>query len=374
MEDYIIFKIVHSAKYRIMNKIIKILVLSVGVMGYEAYGEAPKYSNEFLEIGVGAQNLGMAKSVVATTGDITSGFFNPAGLTSIKSNIEIGYMHAEYFAGIAKYDYLGAAFQLDSGKHYFGLNALRFGVDDIPDTRNLVQPDGSINYDEVRSFSVGDYGIALSYARKIKHDISLGGTVKIVHRSAGNFAKAWGFGIDVGAQYKYRDFRFAAMIKDATSTFNAWSFNFSEQDKIVFQQTGNDIPENGLEVTLPKLILGTAYQKSFKKFDIKTEVDIVMTTDGKRNVLISANPLSFDPTLGVEIGFAGVVYARGGINNIQRYTTSDGSKKFTLAPNAGIGLKFKTVNLDYAFTNIGNNAFYSHVVSARIGFNKKNTL
>jgi len=370
----IIFKILHQAKIKYMSKINKIVLLCAGVLSLQVYAGPPKYSNEFLEIGVGAQNLGMAKSVVATTGDVTSGFFNPAGLTGIKSNFEIGYMHAEYFAGVAKYDHLGVAFQLDSGKHYFGINALRFGVDDIPDTRNLVQPDGSINYDEVRSFSVGDYGIALSYARLLKHDISLGGSVKIVHRSAGNFAKAWGFGIDVGAQYKYKDFRFAAMLKDATSTFNAWSFNFSEQDKIVFQQTGNEIPDNGLEVTLPKLILGTAYQKSFKKFELKTEVDIVMTTDGKRNVLVSANPLSFDPTLGIEVGFAGVVYARGGINNIQRYTTSDGSKKYTLAPNAGIGLKFKTVHIDYAFTNIGNNAFYSHVVSARIGFNKKNSL
>lgn len=367
----IIYNSMHIAKLYMNKNFIKSLAFLAILFSVNTFADAPKYSNEFLEIGVGAQNLGMAKSVVATTGDITSGFFNPAGLTSIKNNLEIGYMHSEYFAGIAKYDYLGIAFRLDSGKHCFGINALRFGVDDIPDTRNLVQPDGSINYDEVRSFSVGDYGIALSYARNIIPNLNVGGTVKIVHRSAGNFAKAWGFGLDLGAQYTYKDFKFGAMLKDATSTFNAWSFNFSDADKIIFQQTGNEIPANGLEITKPKLIIGAAYSKAFKKFELTGEVDINMTTDGKRNVLLSANPISFDPTIGLQVGFAGIVYARAGINNIQRFTQLDGKKKFTLAPNAGIGLKIKTVCIDYAFTNIGSETFYSHVISAKIGFNKK---
>ena len=42
------------------------------------------YSNEFLTIGVDAAALGMNKSVVATTNDVNSGYWNPAGLVNIK--------------------------------------------------------------------------------------------------------------------------------------------------------------------------------------------------------------------------------------------------------------------------------------------------
>ena len=35
--------------------------------------QAPKYSNEFLAIGVGSQALGLGKAVTSTTNDITAG-------------------------------------------------------------------------------------------------------------------------------------------------------------------------------------------------------------------------------------------------------------------------------------------------------------
>ncbi|MCK5462131.1 MAG: hypothetical protein KAI95_03910, partial [Bacteroidales bacterium] len=69
--------------------------------------EVPKYSNEFLSVGVGARAFGMSHSVVASTRDVTAGYWNPAGLTGIERDLDISLMHAEYFAGIAKYDYAG---------------------------------------------------------------------------------------------------------------------------------------------------------------------------------------------------------------------------------------------------------------------------
>ena len=62
---------------------------------------APKYSNEFLSIGVGANSLGMSNASVAGVNDVTAGYWNPAGLTEVKDILQIGAMHAEYFAGIA---------------------------------------------------------------------------------------------------------------------------------------------------------------------------------------------------------------------------------------------------------------------------------
>lgn len=349
------------------------LIILLFISFYSSHAQV-KYSNAFMDIGVGANHLGMGNAVVAGVSDVSAGYWNPAGLVNIKNTAQIGFMHAEYFAGVAKYDWLGAAFTLDSGKHAFGINAIRFAVDDIPNTLNLIEPDGTINYDNLRSFSVGDYGFMFSYARKIKPNFSVGGTAKVVHHKAGEFAKSWGFGIDVGAQYKLKDFQFGVMIRDITTTFNAWSYNFSESDKETFLVTGNEIPENSLEITNPKILLGVGYRKMFQKFELGVEMNIDITTDGKRNVLIPGKPLSFDPHLGLEVGFAEIVYVRGGVNNIQKVLSSDNqTTKFTIQPNIGAGLRLKGIAIDYAFTDVGSKEMstFSHVVSARIGFNKK---
>ena len=63
---------------------------------------APKYSNDFLDIGVGADALAMGKSVVASVSGVTSGYWNPAGLMGMTGDIQIALMHDEYFAGIAQ--------------------------------------------------------------------------------------------------------------------------------------------------------------------------------------------------------------------------------------------------------------------------------
>jgi long-subunit fatty acid transport protein len=66
------------------------------------------YSNEFLNIGVDASAFGMGKAVTSTTNDVNAIYWNPAGLTKIEEQ-EASLMHAEYFKGIAKYDYIAYA-------------------------------------------------------------------------------------------------------------------------------------------------------------------------------------------------------------------------------------------------------------------------
>src|ERR1700755_225493 len=74
------------------------------------------YSNEFLNIGAGARGLGMGNAQVASVKDATAGYWNPAGLTGVKDNINVSAMHAEYFAGIAKYEYLSVAAPVQDNK------------------------------------------------------------------------------------------------------------------------------------------------------------------------------------------------------------------------------------------------------------------
>ncbi|MFM7388432.1 MAG: hypothetical protein ACKO5L_09755, partial [Bacteroidota bacterium] len=155
-------------------------------------GQAPKYSNEFLHLGVGANAMAMGNAVIASSNDVSSSYWNPAGLTQAKEWLQVSAMHSEYFAGIAKYDYVGLSHSLGE-KGTLGFTFLRFGVDDIPNTTQLIDNDGRINYDNVTTFSAGDYAFMGSFARNLKWSgLSLGGTVKVIHRRVGDFAKSWG--------------------------------------------------------------------------------------------------------------------------------------------------------------------------------------
>jgi hypothetical protein len=83
--------------------------------------------NDFLNIGVRARGLGMGNAQVASTEDVYSGYYNPAGLANIPNTFQVGLMHSEYFAGIAKYDYGSFAVPVQDHKRVLGFSFFRFG-------------------------------------------------------------------------------------------------------------------------------------------------------------------------------------------------------------------------------------------------------
>ncbi|MBI4647772.1 MAG: PorV/PorQ family protein [Bacteroidia bacterium] len=331
-----------------------------------------KYSNEFLSIGVGARALGMANSCIATTNDATSAYWNPAGLTYIPWDLQLSAMHSEYFAGIGKFDYLGGGAKIRDSSA-IGVSLIRFGVDDIPNTLDLIDEEGNVRYDRIKSFSVADYGFLFSYSSHSKiPGLRYGANVKIIRRKAGEFASAWGFGFDAGANYATGSWCFGAMARDVTSTFNAWSFNTEELEE-TFLLTDNELPKNSIEMTMPKLLLGGAYYYVIAgKFGCLAELDADITFDGKRNVLIKSNPISVDPHLGLEFDYKKLVYIRAGICNMQQIPGFGGKKEFNFQPAIGVGLKIKRLAIDYSFTDIGDQsiALYSHVFSLFFAISK----
>ncbi len=360
------------------------IILSVWFFSFPLYGQ--KYSNEFLSIGVGARAQGMGSAQVAGTDDVAAAYWNPAGLMNIQEKLQIGIMHSEWFAGIGKYDYVGFALPFQDRKRVMAFSFIRFGIDNIPNTLSLYRDDGSIDYSNISPFSAADYALLFSYAQHIIPKLSIGGNVKIVHHKVGPFASSWGFGLDAGLQYKNKGLRLGLLAKDITTTFNAWNFRFTDDEIQTLQLTGNEVPVSTVEITKPQFILGAAYRKDFpintkkvenqQKDKIRTigvlaEVDFAFTTDGRRNVLISANPISIDPSLGVEFNYNKLVFIRGGINKFQKKTDLLGKEYLTLQPNAGIGIKIFKIRLDYALTNVGNQSdnLYSHVISMTLDLN-----
>lgn len=341
-----------------------------------------KYSNEFLNIGAGARGLSMASAQVASVSDGTAGYWNPAALANIRDNPEINVMHAEYYAGIGKYDFANLVLPLKDNKRTMGLSLLRFAVDDIPNTVFLVQPDGTVNFDNITTFSSADYAFIFSLAQKEElksgNQINFGVNAKIIHRTAGSFANAWGFGFDAAVQILGNRWKLGIVAKDVTTTFNAWNYSIDQQMREVFYLTQNEIPGKSIELTAPQLILGGSYNfKLGGKVSLLAETDLDVTFDGRRNTVVSTNPVSIDPRLGLELSFKNVFFVRAGINNFQKALddkdTTNQKKIWIYQPSAGAGFKVGNVQIDYAFTNLANQSYplYTHVFSLRIDMKKK---
>ena len=285
--------------------------------------KTPKYSNEFLNIGVGARALGMGKVQVSLADNATAGYWNPAGLVNQTHKYDGVLMHSELFSGVVKNDYAAFSMPLDD-KSAIGASVMRLGVDNIADTRNLINEYGYVDYSKIEFFSVADYALLLSYSRKLGNveGLSVGGNGKIIYRNIGKFAHGYGFGIDAGLQYNYKGWNLGLMARDITTTFTQWTINADEYQKGINSTiaNGNDaIPKSSAEITLPRLVLGAGRRFVLpKEFSALVAVDLEATTDGQRNTPISTKAVSVDPRLGLELGYKDLVFLRGGAGNYQK--------------------------------------------------------
>ncbi|MFP5439553.1 MAG: PorV/PorQ family protein [Bacteroidia bacterium] len=322
-----------------------------------------------MSIGVDAAAMGMSNAVTAGTGDVTSGYWNPAGLMNLTDS-QAALMHASYFANIAQYDYAAYAQPIDS-RSAFAISAIRFGVDNIMNTTQLIDSQGNIDYNRISLFSAADYGFLMSYARKAPmSELTYGVNAKVIRRVIGKFADSWGFGFDFGMQYRTRsDWKFGVMLRDITTTYNMWAINKAEYQKVIDAVPGQnqELPET-TEITMPKAQLGVS-----KKFEFHGDYALLASVNmnmqfAKTNDLINLDFVSIDPAAGFEFSYLDLAFLRAGVGNFQNEQQIDNSQKLTFQPNIGVGFKFRGVQIDYALTDIGDQsaALYSNVFSLKV--------
>lgn len=348
-----------------MKKILFLLIVTTAA----SYGQAiRKYSNEFMNIGVDAAALGMSNAVVSSTTDVNSGYWNPAGLVHLEDG-EAALMHASYFANIAQYDYAAYAKPIDD-RSAWGISLIRFGVDDILNTTQLIDGDGNIDYNRISLFSTADYGLTVSYARKLQvPGFQYGVNAKVIRRVIGDFASSWGFGFDFGLQFERNEWRYGLMLRDITTTYNVWAINEEEYEKIKNAIPGqnNELPES-TEITAPKAQLGMS-----KKYEFHYDYTLLAAANlnmqfARTNDVISTDFVSISPSLGFEFGYIDLVFLRAGVGNFQNITQIDNSTKLGFQPNIGLGFKYKGIQVDYALTDLGDQsaALYSNIFSVKV--------
>ena len=331
-----------------------------------------KYGADFLAGGVGARALAMGGAQVGLANDVHAVYWNPAGLQGL-DRAGVSYMHAERFAGIVSFDYGSAAMAL-SDRSTVGIAYFRSGVNDIKNTldawdpvRDEPKPDPSSH---ITTFSAADHAFFVSYARRLRPGLDAGITAKIIRRTIGSFAGAWGYSFDLGLRYSKGSWHFGATAQDVTTMLQSWSVDAGRLAAIrdVF---GDDLPSGGTELVLPVLRLGSGYTMGAEpgRLTLAADMDLVFDGTSAQAIDLGDGAVALYPRFGAEYAWRNIVAVRAGISRLLS-TESDG---LDLSPTVGTGLKIGRFAIDYSFGDFAGLVSalgYSHRISASIDLDR----
>ncbi len=295
----------------------------------EAQTVMAKYAGEFMAIGVGGRPLGMGGAFTAVANDISTAYYNPAGLAHLNYP-QIALMHDERFGNLVSYDYAAVAIPYGSDWS-FGISAMRLSVEGIPDTREALvnritgevfydihNPYGRLDPSKVTYFNNADWAFYLTFAKRHSENFYYGANLKIIRRDIGDEG-ATGFGFDVGALYfPFENFSVGANLQDVTTTLVAWS-------------TGRN------ELVTPTAKIGAAYMIEFLGGKFTPALDFDVRFENRRFAShFNVGPVSFDMHAGMEYNYGNLFAIRAGYNDVKQLTF-------------GAGIKLPKLNIDYSF-------------------------
>ncbi len=367
-----------ESKFNIVKVFGKIFLLNTFIfLSFSVFGQFVSFSNEFLKIGATAQGISTGNSIAAQVKGSSALYYNPANITKLANSLDFTITHSEYFSGIANYDFASVAYKYKSNIS-LAAGFIRLGVDNIPNTLSIYS-NGSFDLDRITYFSVEDYAFFLAIAKQ-HENLSYALRSKIIYRHLGQFVNGYGFGVDAAITYHRGKNIFAANFNDILGTFTAWFYNLDSTVINVFDSTGNAIPQNGMEFTIPSTIM--AWGRTFQiapKWTLAAETDIYIELAQKNNMLLSTRIFSLSPHLGAELQFKDVLFIRAGMSNFQKVTYFTGkdsvntSRRINFFPQMGIGFRYHSIFIDYAFQNFLNSAvaLRSHFITIRFSLGKK---
>jgi len=182
-----------------MNKrlpYITILMLLMASPALAQYDYGFKFSKsgsagfQFLKIGTGAREVAMGEAVTAVTDDVSSIYWNPAGLAKV-DRLQVGVHHNEWLVGST---HSSVAIALPVKRYVIGVSLLSFGIDSFEET-TVTEPDGT-----GRMVKAGDVMAGLTISRRFTERLVIGGQLKYVHETLDTYSHG-NVLMDIGTQY-----------------------------------------------------------------------------------------------------------------------------------------------------------------------------
>jgi hypothetical protein len=286
---------------------------------------------QFLKLGVGARGVGMGESFVAVANDVSSLYWNPAGLAQGSTN-EAMASHTEYVADI-KHDFFGIVYHL-STSDALGASFGSLHMKDMEITTEA-QPFGTGRY-----FSFGDVSAGLTYSRKMTDQFSFGLTVRYVEETL-DVLKMRSAMVDLGTYY--------------------WTGLGTARFAVVISNFGSDVSPQGSVTgfdgsttsSFQSFSLPTVFKLGLALEPLETEQHR-LTTSLQLN---HPNDNSENLRLGIEYAWESTFFVRAGLKRTigQKLVGQDETSEETVALGMGVRVPVltSTISVDYAFADYG---------------------
>ena len=304
------------------------IFLSVSQFTSITYGsDAGTTGANFLKIGIGPRAAGMGEAQVAICNDVTSVFWNPAGLVRIESQ-EASFVYSVWFEGI-KMQYFGYAYPHPTLGTFAGsINYLSMGK---------IQ---GYRADGVKTGEVGAYDLlgVLSYARELPYyGIGGGINLKLIQQKLEE-ESSFAFGIDIGVMGPLGEWLKVEGLEELTCGINLQNLG----SNVKFQKEEGSLPLNlKFGVGIKKEVLGDP---------------LTIAIDGNL-----PNDNDFYVSLGIEYWVRDLIGLRVGYKSGQEL--GDGL-------SFGGGIKVNIFQLDYALVHCGELG-YTHRIGIVTRFGKE---
>lgn len=174
-----------------MNLKIIILFFSLMIIPGSVLGAGAS----FLKMDVGARASAMGGAYTALANDVTSIYWNPAGLAKL-NRTELNFMHNKWFADI-NYEFFAAAYPIENLT--FATSFTYLYMDDIKEVLRDTGGNGNGRYWETgKMFTAEDMALSVAFAQALAENLFMGANFKYIYESIEN-ESASGFAMDVGA-------------------------------------------------------------------------------------------------------------------------------------------------------------------------------
>ena len=165
------------------------LVAQQGQQDNTGYGGT---SGEFLLLGAGARGAALGGAFAALTQDVTSLYYNPAGLAQMSRPSAMVSTYS--YVANTRYSWVGIGLPMSGGARALGVSVGTFGFSDQP-VYTLEDPDGT-----GETYSVAETFIGATYSQNFSDRFSAGFTAKMISDHLGS-TSATGFAIDFGTNF-----------------------------------------------------------------------------------------------------------------------------------------------------------------------------
>ncbi len=294
----------------------------------------------FLEIPVGARAIGMGRAFVSTANDISSLYWNPAGLARLPMR-EVTFNQIEWIADMS-FNFAAVGFPLgDFGS--LGLSFSSLTMDDMP-VRTIERPQGTGEL-----FSAGSFAVGLHYARNLSDRFSIGFTGKYISEKIWNM-QSQAFALDLGVLFTtsfFNGVRIGATISNFGTDMKLSGRDTRQFNRIDNRKLGSNdrIPMN-IELDSWPLPLNFQFGLAAELFQRESHV-LTVEVDALHP---SANYESLNA--GLEYGFEDLFYVRAGHHSLL-LTDGEGGLSFGAGVTADLfGRSFKA-RFDYAYSDLG---------------------